>query len=108
MKFDRQQFNWDCMYLTYGPNRTFVARFKNGGMSHFRSFLIKNFSVEEYFAQREANVAPLTILETKGYICQNVAKALKFAGYPATLEGKQQYLNYQMAKLKAINIATGV
>lgn len=92
-KFIKDQFNFDGMYLTYGTDRKFVARFKRGGMAHFRSFLIKNFTVEEYFARREANDAPLTIVESKGYVSPIVGKILKSMGYPVTQEGKQAYLN---------------
>lgn len=96
-KFNKEQFNFDGMYLTYGADRRFVARFKRGGMGSFKSFLIKNFSVEEYFAKREADEAPLTILEAKGYVSPNMAKVLKTMGYPATQAGKQQYLNNAIA-----------
>ena len=97
-KFDKTQFNFDGMYFTYGIDRKFVARFKTSGMAHFRSFLIKNFTVEEYFSLADTGMAPLTILETKGYISQNVAKALSYYGYPATPEGREQYLAYSMSK----------
>ena len=97
-KFDKNSFNFDGMYLTYGSDRKFVARFKRGGMSHFRSFLIKNFTVEEYFAKCEAKIAPLTILEEKGYLLPHVAKLMKQLGYPATVEGKDLYIKNQILK----------
>lgn len=94
-KFVKEQFNYDGMYLTYGEDRKFVARFKyaKDGKASFMSFLIKNFSVEEYFVLRDAGEAPLTILEAKGYLSPGVKKALKLAGYAPTIEGKLAYLN---------------
>lgn len=96
MKFDKTQFNFDGMYLTYGPDRKFVARFKRGGMGSFKSFLIKNFTVEEYFSSDKET--PLAILESKGYVSPNMAKVLRSEGYPTSQEGKQQYLNDMIAE----------
>lgn len=79
MKFDRKSFNFDGMYLTYGEDRKFVARFKRGGMGSFKSFLVKNFTVTEYFSKLE-NSSPLEVLMTKGYESPNVRKARKL-GY---------------------------
>lgn len=79
----------DGMYLTYNGSR-FVARFKRGGAASFRTFLIKNFTVEEYFAQMEAGVPPLTIAESKGYVLPHIKKWLKQFGYPVTVEGFKQ------------------
>lgn len=57
----------------------FVARFKYArpgvNATAFCRFLVENFTVEEYFAQRAAGVAPLTILESKGYVSPNVQYA---------------------------------
>ena len=85
-KFSKELFNSDSMYVFYGPERKFVARFKRGGKADFLKFLIKNFSVEEYFALLDTAVAPLTALETKGYIHPNMKKALKAAGLAVTQE----------------------
>ena len=75
-KFEKAGFNFDGMYLMYEGN--FIARFKRGGMGDFKRFLVKNFSVEEYLKLvNEFNMAPLTALETKGYVHPNVRKALK-------------------------------
>lgn len=75
-KFDKAGFNFDGMYLMYEGN--FIARFKRGGMGSFKSFLVKNFSVEEYLKLvNEFNMAPLTALETKGYVSPAMKKAIK-------------------------------
>ena len=76
--------------MTYGSK--FVARFKRGGRGSFLTFLCKNFTVEEYFARLEAGEAPLTILESKGYVLPHVRKWLREEGYPETAEGMRQML----------------
>jgi hypothetical protein len=75
-KFNKEQFNFDGMYLTYGEDRRFVARFKRSGMGDFKRFLIKNFTVEQYFYFTETlRHPPLTVLELKGYESPAVRKA---------------------------------
>lgn len=72
MKFDRALFNYHGGYLTYGSSyheARFVARFKWKGLvtkAKFVSLLVKNFTVEEYFARQDAGLAPLQILREKG------------------------------------------
>ena len=57
------------MYLLYGNDRQFVARFKYSGpvtMAQFKKELIKNHTPEEYFqAMNENRQAPLEILKAK-------------------------------------------
>ena len=54
----------------------FVSRFKHGNAgkcaTHFIEFLTANFTPEEYFALKETK-APVSVLETKGYVSYNVA-----------------------------------
>lgn len=103
-KFDKEMFNFDGMYLSYFTKeneRKFVARFKTGGMASFRNFLIKNFSIEEYFAQTDANMSPLEILAAKGYVTPRTAKLLKSLGYQPTVEGQKAYIQFQMSKMRA-------
>lgn len=77
-KFEKAGFNFDGMYLTYGEDRRFVARFKRGGMASFKSFLVKNFTVEQYFYFTETlRHPPLTVLELKGYVSPAMKKAIK-------------------------------
>lgn len=69
-KFDKSKFNYHGGYLTYEGK--FIARFKYRGgakMGPFKSFLIKNFTVEEYFVAYDEGrgLPPLKILETKGF-----------------------------------------
>jgi hypothetical protein len=102
-KFDRKQFNTAGEYVTYGADRRFVARFKYGrdGKGAFVRFLAANFSVEEYFARLDAREAPLTILESRGYVSPNLARVLTSLGYPATQAGKQAYLARTVADWQA-------
>lgn len=90
-KFVSSQFQ-GSEFVTYGADRKFVARFKRGGRSDFIKFLTKNFTVEEYFTQLDQGVAPLTILESRGYVSPGVRKILVSQGYAATIEGRRQYL----------------
>lgn len=91
-KFVKSEFS-SGEYVTYGSK--FVARFKRGGRGSFLTFLCKNFTIEEYFARLEAGEAPLTILESKGYVLPHVRKWLREEGYPETAEGMRQMLNDQ-------------
>ena len=103
-KFINKEFNYDGMYLTYGADRRFVARFKYGGMVAFKKFLRENFTVEEYFANLTCN-SPLQVLETKGYVSPNVAKILKQRGYPMTLEGRSQMIRDDIERRAADHYA---
>lgn len=94
-KFDRSKFNYFGGYLTYNigteakPDEKFIARFRyrGGGKASFLSFLIKNFTVEEYLTRAAGKEAPLEILNAKGYISPNVRKVLKSYGLPANQTG---------------------
>ena len=83
-------------YLSYQGK--FVARFKyqRGSKASFITFLIKNFTVEEYFARLDNREAPLEILRSKGYLQPHIKKWLKEAGYPVTQEGYKQFIAAQV------------
>jgi intergrase/recombinase len=92
-KFDKSKFTAG-EYVMYEGR--FVARFKRGHRASFLSFLVKNFTVEEYFQKLEVEkMAPLEILKEKGYILPHIRKWLKEAGLPETPEGLQLFLNRQ-------------
>jgi hypothetical protein len=86
-QFVKEQFTVDREYVHYDGK--FVARFKHkpGSKASFVSFLIKNFTVEEYFAAMASGLAPLQIVNDKGYIQPHIRKWLKEAGLPLTREG---------------------
>jgi hypothetical protein len=110
-KFTKENLLHDGIYLYYAPNgfmtpfaeRKFIARFKyaRSGAASFKTFLIKNFNVEDYFAQYDAGVAPLKIVEAKGYLLPHIKRWLKEAGYPVTKAGYDQYIDDNIAKRKA-------
>jgi hypothetical protein len=120
-KFKREDFSYDGGYLMYdgdagkynefysepchpsnlGRKKSlFVARFKYSGKdkARFLTFLINNFTPEEYFAAyntpNPANpwkntFSPSPILEAKGYISATLRKMMKDAGY--TVFTKETY-----------------
>lgn len=105
-KFLKSEFNYSGGYLTYGPDRKFVARFKYNkrDKAGFVSFLIKNFTTEEYFAATAAGTieaSPAKVMEAKGYVSLTVRRLLERAGYPATTAGKEAYLNAACGKAGA-------
>lgn len=97
MNFERAKFE-KGMYLNYqrteGERSVFIARFKyrRSDQAGFISFLIKNFTVEEYFERMENGESPLNILESKGYLGASVKRDLKNVGFEPTLEGRTSYL----------------
>jgi hypothetical protein len=94
-KFIKSEFS-GSEYITYGGK--FVARFKRGGKATFMTFLVKNFTVEEYFGRLEAGEAPLKILESKGYLLPNIKKLLKEVGYQVSVDGFKQYIEDQVSR----------
>tara|TARA_R100000388_G_C7242548_1_gene162582 strand:+ start:1738 stop:2085 length:348 start_codon:yes stop_codon:yes gene_type:complete len=113
-KFVNKDFHYNGMYLYYGKgkDRRFVARFKNGGMVAFKKFLRENFTVEEYFELRgcqdslysgyfKGGMAPLKVLETKGYVSPTVSRILKKRGYPQTIQGRDQMIKDDIARTTA-------
>lgn len=95
-------------YLTYrfpgaplSERPRFIARFKIGGAADFRKFLTKNFTPAEYFGRIDAGEAPLTILESKGYVLPHIRKWLREAGLPETPAGQRELVQRQMAARRA-------
>lgn len=103
-KFDKTKFTTGEYTMYEGK---FVARFKRGHRGSFLTFLVKHFTVEEYFEMYEVkNLAPLTILETKGYLHPNAKKYLKLKGLPLTLEAFKQSIRDEVeARNKARTVA---
>lgn len=95
-KFIKENFNYDGMYLTYGPDRRFVARFKYIKFcASFKSFLIKNFTTSEYFSAYDSGTSPLDILESKGFMTPQAKKLCKQNGMTATQENYKICLHAQ-------------
>ncbi len=116
MNFERKNFRIDGMYVTYAKggsenaktwgDYTFVARFKytKRDIARFVTFLINNFTVEEYFEAMENNT-PVGIMKTKGYLSTTVRRSLKECGYPQTIEGYDAYINAQVEKYSKGQVA---
>lgn len=102
-KFVNKDFHYDGMYLHHGQGaeRRFIARFKYGGMVAFKKFLRENFTVEEYFQLLDSGMAPLKVLETKGYVSPTVSRILKERGYPQTIQGRTQMIKDDIARRAA-------
>ena len=74
--FTDENIRQEGAYLYYRPKsgsrsgERFIARHKHMRRDQlgFKSFLKKNFTVEEYFARIDAGEAPLDILKSKGYM----------------------------------------
>lgn len=110
-KFTKEGFSYSGGSLTY--NGEFIARFKHGSArasaTHFKKFLMANFTVFEYFdLTLGANgISPLKAMESKGYVGYNASQELKRAGYPVTLEGQRMYLEDMIyARRAAVQAAT--
>lgn len=123
-KFNKEDFSYHGGYLMYEgdagrfnqyfeqpchPTREgmvkplFVARFKYSAKDkgRFLTFLIKNFTAEEFFAacntENPENAfkntfAPATVLEAKGYISATTRSQMKQQGY--TVFNKETYRDY--------------
>lgn len=78
-KFTKENILSDGMYVYYAKDgiqtpwqeRKFIARFKHRGpvtKGKFLKSLMKNYTVEDYFAKMEAGKPPLRILEDDGHL----------------------------------------
>lgn len=108
-KFTKENLTAFAGYMQYHPHAPsleaskFVARFKHArdGVASFKAFLIKNFTVEEYFAQLDAGKAPLMIVQEKGYILPHIKAWLKRDGYEVSTAGFDQYIQDRINTRKA-------
>ena len=108
--FVRDQFQYHGGYLTYPVvgSQKFVARFKYAGRDKagFVSFLIKYFTVEEYFNlyAEGRGASPVDILKSKGYVSATVKRILKDAGYEQTQCAFDQYIQDGIARRAAAQV----
>jgi hypothetical protein len=101
MKFERANFDYSGGYLHYEGK--FIARFKHVASNKptFLTFLIKNFTQEEYFEATSGNGidnTPVKVLESKGYVAAHIRKMLKQEGYSVDRAGYDAYLDDCVAK----------
>ena len=91
-------------YIVYvtpeNPRGRFVARFKygRGGIGTFMTHLRKKWTVEDYFAEEEAGLAPLQIVRKTGYLQPHIKKWLKADGYPTTVAGYKAWIAARAAQ----------
>ena len=97
--FVKSQF-YGSEYVDYniGETSKFVTRFKyaRSSKASFINFLIKNFTVEEYFGRMAAGEQPLSILMSKGYLQPHIKKALKAGGYEVSAAGFEKLIDDQV------------
>ena len=106
--FKRDNFEFWGGYLNYrteAGERKFVARLKYGAAKSkgpWITFMMKNFTVEEYFAaMEEKDSSPLGIMEAKGFLLSHIKKMLKDANYPITRAGFDKYISDSIVSRKA-------
>ena len=70
-----------------------VARFKNAKSScgPLMTLLRKHFTVEEFFARKEAGESTMEIAESKGFVMTHIKKWLREGGYEVSPEGNRQH-----------------
>ena len=85
----------------YGDDAKFVARFKVAGIGSYMTHLRKNWTVEDFFAERDAGKSPLDIAKSTGYLLPHIKKWLKKDGYPVTTAGYKAWHKWQMSKVEA-------
>jgi hypothetical protein len=85
--FKRERFDYSrngCLtYTDDGCTDRFVARLKYAQTSskgRWITFMIKNFTVEEYFTQA-GRLGPLEAMEERGFILSHIRKWMKLDGF---------------------------
>ena len=110
-KFTKENLVKDGPYVFYSPtgnpyaaDAKFVARFKRvAGIGSFMTHIRKNWTVEDFFAERDAGKSPLDIAKSTGYLLPHIKKWLKQDGYPATKSGYDAWFTARMAKYEGRN-----
>jgi len=107
--FNKADFNWDGMYLTYTgdqgdagyyyiasprthPSRVgtahslFIARFKYGRKpwKTYVNFITKNFTVEEWYEIQQDGTDPMKAMSSKGFIHSTERQLMKEFNLKAT------------------------
>ena len=83
--FKKENFKIEGQWIHY--NGKFVARVRCGSKMTYVNFLIRHFSEDEYFNLYNSGMAPLQILQSKGFISPNMRRVLKSYNLPTTQDG---------------------
>lgn len=96
-------------YTTYLFNgkQEFIARHCTSGAAGFASFVMKNFTVEEYLGRLAAGESPLDVVKSKGYVQPHVKRWMKEAGY-TVFNAEQQEHWFQNVYRKSFDRITKV
>jgi hypothetical protein len=112
-KFVKEHFSFSGPYVHYDGK--FIARFKynHGASRTYATFLVKHFTVEEFFALQEAHEAAqrsgeahkpgyeggtYKTAENRGYLMPHIKRWLRDAGYEVSQAGYKQMIADQVAK----------
>ena len=97
--FTKENLHRDGEYVYYSPNgnkwdrknNVGIARMRMGAAGTFMTHLRKNWTVEDFFAQREMGKAPIDIVKATGYIMPHIKRWLKEDGFPQTMAGYEAW-----------------
>lgn len=95
-KFIKENFQIETGYkgvtsYLHNGKHEFIARHCVKGAKGFASFIMKNFTVEEYLGRLAAGEMPLTVVQSKGYVQPHVKKWMKAAGYTVFNQETQEH-----------------
>ena len=100
--FDEKGFDFHGGYLTYltEGKREFIARFKydRGAAGPFKTFLKRNFAVDEYLSMLKTGITPMKALESKGYVAPHIKKMCKQWGVEASHKNYLELLKARYLK----------
>jgi len=100
--FDEKGFDFHGGYLTYltEGKREFIARFKydRGAAGPFKTFLKRNFAVDEYLSMLKTGMTPMKALESKGYVAPHIKRMCKEMGVEASHKNYLEILKARYLK----------
>jgi hypothetical protein len=107
-KFDKDFFEFDGERLLYWPRGLHRGKSKlirkwdkwvPKPWKSWRNFIIKNFTVEEFFTKRPSLKGQMRRMHSKGFLEPQQKRQCTLAGYPNTPEGYSQMLVDQVYAL---------
>ena len=97
--FTKENLHRDGDYVYYAPNgnkwdrknHVHIARMRMGAAGTFMTHLRKNWTVEDFFAQREMGKDSMEIVKMTGYLMPHIKRWLKEDGFPQTMAGYEAW-----------------